>query len=81
MNLDKAKNISEKYEQLKYCCGIISDINSEEKRVSIWMDELLGWRVTQQEVEKAGIDFNAVYRFIEKLARNRKAELEKELEQ
>ena len=79
MSVEKAKDISDKYKQLKYCCGIVSDINSDEDRTSVFGIELHGWRMTKYEVDSAGIDSDLVYQIIEKLAKSKKLELEKEL--
>lgn len=76
-DISKAKEIAEKYKQLKECCSILSRVGIDEDRMLSMHSG--GWRVDAYTIKSAGIDRDDVYEYIKKLATKRKAELECEL--
>ena len=76
-DLSKAKNVSEKYNQLSKCCEAISQIESEDNDLIDLYHH--GWKVSGYSIKASGIDINLIYDYIKTLAIIRKKEIETEL--
>lgn len=78
-SMNTAKEISEKYAQLSSCCSLLSKIKGNETDYAHLAPYANGWSVSGYSIRDAGIDKQKVYDYIEKLAKSKKDDLERDL--
>jgi hypothetical protein len=76
MDVDKAKKISDKYSELASCCSLIESSTTYNKPI---MFNPYDWDFSSWSVKHSGMDPQLIYDAVNKLARDRKKIIEKEL--